>query len=674
MVRLPSGESLRVCFPSNALLSDVVDHVTSLRPSLPAFSLLHGFPRRSFSERELCDSLFSLGLSPNAALVLQIRTPPADSNTDPVHTDPPVQNSAVELNPPAASPLFPQQHRDEAAAEEAIIDPPAESPHVWGRGHRLIPEDEEDEEQAVLVPPFPLFNEMRDENQHHWPDHGNRLRGDEDPVGGARLPGDAALQRLQRVDLHPSPPHRSDPLPQHSKTYRVPKLVTMATSAAVFLITAPCKQYVSSFSGLTPELAERLLDHLISERVLSARTLQLFVGCSIRKLMLNSYPYTTNTLLQQLASFTHLTHLNLANSALITDKGLSVLSMLVKLQYLNLSFCSKLTGSCLHPMTHLKCLSGLLMDGTKLDDDGLLMYLHSSPPALSHLSLNHTSITEVTLSALSVCVPHLRLLSITHTQVCDVSALVNVRELHTLHLDFTRVPAESLQFLSRHPNLSSLSLLGLPVTYHALHRLSGLKLTRLTLPGPQSVSDAGLSFLSSHTHLSEVDLSNYTHITDHGIAHLTHLTRLKKLSLSNTGISDDGLSALFSLTQLSDLCLNRTAVTSRGVAQLITHTPYIQVLGLSCTQVGDSVLKPFIRCTELIKLNLSKTRITDRGLKFLYGSNLTQVNLDGTGVTAGGVANLISASPCLIIIRANQTQPLPPELQSDDDDDNQMLH
>lgn len=48
---------------------------------------------------------------------------------------------------------------------------------------------------------------------------------------------------------------------------------------------------------------------------------------------------------------------------------------------------------------------------------------------------------------------------------------------------------------------------------------------------------------------------------------------------------------------------------------------------------------------------------------------LSQVNLDGTGVTAGGMANLISASPHLISIRANNTRPLPAEQQSDDDDD-----
>lgn len=52
-----------------------------------------------------------------------------------------------------------------------------------------------------------------------------------------------------------------------------------------------------------------------------------------------------------------------------------------------------------------------------MSDAGLQVFLQSSPPALVHLSLNQTAVTEETLTALRVCVPQLRLLSITHTRV-----------------------------------------------------------------------------------------------------------------------------------------------------------------------------------------------------------------------------------------------------------------
>jgi len=138
-------------------------------------------------------------------------------------------------------------------------------------------------------------------------------------------------------------------------------------------------QYSSSLACLTPELAELLLNHMSRERLLRPRTLELFFGCPLQKFVLNCYPYSTNELLRQLRAFTALKHLSLVNSPLITgktwtpdcslefllsellpsilshvpfpDSGLSILSNLVKLQYLNLASCSKLTDSCLQHIT-----------------------------------------------------------------------------------------------------------------------------------------------------------------------------------------------------------------------------------------------------------------------------------------------------------------------------------
>ncbi|KAF5901208.1 uncharacterized protein DAT39_009072, partial [Clarias magur] len=627
MIRLPSGESLRVCFPADVPLQDVVNHVTSLHPSLPPFTLFHGFPRRRFSDNDLSLSLHSLGLTPNAALVLQatapsdISIPAAIHDPEPPRSDPPAPQPANMLPPPVAPPQFQPIHWDDMV-HAGIVEPR----HRWGRGQRLVPGEEGDDaeeadvqeqaqEEMIDIPRLPFFNEFRDQDQHYWPDQGNRL-GDPDaavdPAQGRVLPGEAALQRLQRNDQQR---HLQDEsLIPLKKPCSVPKLITMATQASVSLTSAPYMQFVSSFSCLTPELAERLLGHMISDRLLNPKTLQLFIGCSLGTLTLNSYPYTTNTLLQQLSTFTHLTNLSLVNSPLITDCGLSVLCKLVKLQYLNLSSCTKLTDGCLYHMTSLRSLCVLFLDHTKVSDAGVLVFLQSSPPALVHLSLNQTAVTEETLTALPECVPRLRQLSVTHTRVCDVSALAHLPDLQTLHLDFTQVKEESLQCLSTHRSLTSLSLHGVPVGSgdHTLEILSGLNLTQLTLPGRHSVTDTGLSFLCTHTLLSELDLSDYTHITNQGIAHLGKMTRLKKLSLSNTPLTDVGLSALSTLTLLVDVCLNRTAVTSLGVTDFIIRLPYLQVLGLSCTQVGDSVLKALPRCTELIKLNLSKTRITDR--------------------------------------------------------------
>ncbi|XP_059391174.1 uncharacterized protein LOC132124251 [Carassius carassius] len=727
MIRLPSGESMRERFPADTPLSHVVEYIASRHPSLPAFSLLQGFPRKRFGEAELTCSLRSLGLTPNAALCIQTTPPetpqdppspvsrlavvgqaeaePQEEPVEPPDEQPQVEDRALEeleIPPPLRHQLW-----EEAVGYAGIpgVGPPLSGPsHYWGRGNKLVRgeaenvEHVENEEQPedVVLPPFnlnglpqlPFFLENRGrvglEPRHHWPEQGNRLREAEpddpaDPEEGRVLRGavgQAAVERLQRGAHHDeqSSPHGHPSPPKKAfKTPRVPPLCSMAIRATVSLMTAPSMQYSSSLACLTPELVELLLTHMARERLLRPRTLELFFGCPLQKFVLNCYPYTTNELLRQLRAFSSLKHLSLVNSPLITDAGLSVLSNLSKLQHLNLSSCNKLTDSCLQHIAGLRSLTFLALDQTKVSDAGLLMYLGSGPLALCQLSLNHTAITESTLRALPTCVPQLRTLSIKHTKVSDVSALAELRSLQTLHLDGTGVQENTLQCLATHPSLSSLSLAGIPVAdgNRTLEIISGLRLTQLTLPGRHTVTDSGLLFLSRQTLLLELDLTDYTQLSDHGITQLSSMSRLKKLSLSNTQVSDSGLQGLISLKELQELCLDRTAVTSRGVAALITHLPHLQVMGLASTQVGDTVIKQgLVHCPQLLKLNLSRTRITDQGLKFLCRMQLSQVNLDGTGVTLIGIANLISACPHLISIRASQTRAIPPDQQSDDDSDN----
>ena len=51
--------------------------------------------------------------------------------------------------------------------------------------------------------------------------------------------------------------------------------------------------------------------------------------------------------------------------------------------------------------------------------------------------------------------------------------------------------------------------------------------------------------------------------------------------------------------------------------------------------------------------------------------NLSQVNLDSSGVTLLGIANLISSCPHITSIRASNTTAIPPDQVSDDDGDAQ---
>lgn len=127
-IRLPSGESMRERFPADAPLRSVVEHITGRHPSLPAFSLLQGFPRKRFGEAELACSLHSLGLTPNAALCIQT-TPPETPQDAQSPTDPP----SAGQNEPSPCDVSPQPHvpLQEGAGGQDLVRPPPLPNQLW---------------------------------------------------------------------------------------------------------------------------------------------------------------------------------------------------------------------------------------------------------------------------------------------------------------------------------------------------------------------------------------------------------------------------------------------------------------------------------------------------------------------------------------------------------------
>ncbi|KAM9292264.1 uncharacterized protein PAF06_018982 [Gastrophryne carolinensis] len=681
-VRLPSGQSLRLSFPASSPLGLVCDHVTSLQPALAPCCLLQTFPTRHFGEAELLRSLHDLGLTPSATLCVRPRGVPAPPLQDPPPQDPPPAREPIDcsveelmshgdrlfpvMSSPAQSVSVNVQMREEPAA------------HTWGRGHRLAQEEEEEEQRSGSdgsrnARPRPLQPGL-DSPSHQWPTNGLRLRPVDDSNGGSPpaaapspphpLARAAAEMRQESCDRTPSPPRLTRPSP-------IPTLRSLALRRALVVISAPSMQFCGSLSGLTPDLAEMIIHHMVKERILRPKTLELFMGSPVRHVTLNCYPYCTNDLIRQLRGFPSLRQLSLSSASLITDQALAVLQHLHKLQHLNLSSCRNLTDSCLLHLRGLKHLTHVVLDQTKVSDGGVCDFLLTSGCPLTYLSANQTAVTERMLGLLVHHTPGLRVLSIKHTQVSDISSLRGLAHLASLHLDGTGVTQESLQVIRSLPALSTLTLSGAPCLHsnQVLELVSGLSLTRLVLPGRHSLTDGGLQYLPQLPHLRELDLTDHTHITDRGVQHLAQLARLRTLSLCNTSVTDAGLTYLRGLNYLEELSLDRTKVTSRGVSQCVPHLPHLQVLGLSGTEVGDNVLKLGIqKCRNLLKVNLSRTRVTNKGLRFLRGVPIVQINLDGSGVTLQGVSDLMAACPNLSSVRTSNLRLVPADQVSDEEE------
>ncbi|KAM6452025.1 uncharacterized protein PHA67_018555 [Liasis olivaceus] len=505
--------------------------------------------------------------------------------------------------------------------------------------------------------------------QHQWPQEGNRLReAMGSSPGPLELPlavAQAAEQRLQQAAAQ-GQWERSQPGPAPAAAHMpppVPSLFQLSLQGTAALLSVPSKQYCSSLATLTPGLAELLLAHMAQRALLHPRSLRLFFGCCLQKLSLDCYPYATNQLLCQLQAFPSLRQLSLFSCPLITDHGLSVVQRLPRLQLLNLSACVKLTDNCLQFLKGLSELSHLALDQTRVTDCGLAEFLLTAPPALSHLSLNQTGVTESSLHLLPQCVPQLWELSLKQTGITDVSSLRHLEALQRLYLDGTRVSEASLRALSSHPALSCLTLSGVHSVNgnRALELVSALPLMRLGLPSRHTVTDVGLAAVCRLAGLLELDLTDYMHVTDEGLRPLPCLRRLRCLSLANTLVTDRGLQHIRALRLLEELRLDRLPVSSSGVARCVTGLPHLQVLSLASTAVGDSVARlGLAQCQQLLKLNLSHTRLTDRGLRFLGQVPLVQLNLDSSGVTAVGVADLLAACPTITSIRSSHLRVLSP--------------
>ncbi|KAM4705984.1 uncharacterized protein WCC33_010748 [Rhinophrynus dorsalis] len=691
MVRLPSGHSLRLRFPADSTLQCVCDHLDSLESSLQPFCLLQTFPTRRFSEEDLPRSLRDLGLTPNATLcVCPKEIPTAQQDPSPPQKHPVFSHLDLPSANPSAEDLI-----AEGARLRPILSSPAHSVspnvqmrgdmataqrHSWGRGHRLVSMEQDRAGGQQECEPQGAHNvspshRSLSSGSHQWPTSGVRLRSmdqsnDFSPGSPSSSPDPPRVMARVAAELRQESAERSPTVCKAVRIVSIPRLRELVLPVVLTLISAPSMQYSRSLSGLTPELAELIIDYMTKERVLRPRTLELFTGCPIQRMTLNCYQYSTNELIRSLRGFPSLRTLSLSSCTLLTDQGLCVVQHLHKLQYLNLGACKKLSDSCLLYLKDLENLLHLVLDQTKVSDDGMCHFLMGTRSSLTHLSVNQTALTERTLSLLSQCTPDLKFLSIKHTQVSDISSLCGLKQLSCLHLDNTQVTERSLLAVTSLPALSTLTLSGAQSlsSDRVLELLSGLPLTHLVLPGRLTLSDDGLSSLSGLRCLSELDLTDHTQITDRGVQHIAGLTRLRVLSLCNTSVSDSGLVHLQGLWLLEDLSLDRTKVTSRGVSQCIPHLPHLQVLGLSDTNVGDNVLKLGIRhCKNLLKVNLSRTRVTNKGLRFLKQVSIVQLSLDGSGVTVQGVSDLMSCCNTIISVRAHNLRLLPSDAVSDDE-------
>ncbi|RUS73795.1 hypothetical protein EGW08_018434 [Elysia chlorotica] len=673
-IRLPNGQMFRQSFSSCSTLNTVWDAVYNTRKTnMNAYSgFIQPFPRREFTKEEMGETLQSLGLVPSGSLVLKKKdvqqATAMETEAVPASGTP----QAFQMGQPG--PIGGDEEANDDPDEE--MQDPFNPQHQWGRGFmvgdRLGQERQEqmddagDEDMQVLNPldvipglgnhPILGHQHNNDENQHAFEGFGNRLIPEGVPGDDAHLNRSAAEMAAQaaahRFAVNPQEPAAVEGRPQsssehHYHLYTMGSLQTLTMCVLARSLADPCKPFMS-LSGLPEEILQDFLKHLIKERLLKPKLLQL-MPCYLLKLVLDYYPYTTNEMLHSARIFTHLHTLSLNSCTLITDAGLNYIKGMTALKVINLSGCSQITNHCFTVFSAFPSLHSLLLEGSGVTDAGVMQFAESHAcPQLVHLDLSRTSVTQDIFPALQGF-KKLKSLFLKQCQVSGLAGIESVSRLETLDLSETGIRTDSVLCLTRLPCLVNVSLTGTQFVQGdlALSYLKDLKLTSLFLPVRSTTTDLGMAYISGFS-LSALDLTNYTNVGNVGMEHIGKIHSLKKLLLTNTKVSDEGIQHLQDLINLQVLFLDKTCV-SNACADVIARFKSLCELSLSTTNITSDFLKQeaLNKCINLTKLNLGRTIIGDKGILFLKLPNLQLLNLDCTRVHPYSVPDIQRNCPNL---------------------------
>lgn len=356
--------------------------------------------------------------------------------------------------------------------------------------------------------------------------------------------------------------------------------------------------------------------------------------------------------------FPHLQALDLSETA-VSDGGLTHLTVLTDLRWLDLAGCEGVGESALEVAGSLKRLQSLMLSARNLNLETAVRYRHASLPYRLFVPLRDFPELRPILerdrpvpgSASLYLWNDIRSLNIQDDVGLDYSALRFFPEIHSLSLNGPGVTDESLSFLPEMKQLTYLSFKDTSVTDLGLRHLSGLTgLRTLLLPDTQ-ITDDGLRSLSKLPELSWLDLSG-TAITDAGLEHLIGLQKLHYLDLRGVEMTRRGLELLTQMPELSDtLDLSSFRLASADLS-LLEDKPFRSV-DLSNQSLGQDDFDVIGTWSELRELNLSGTTVTGEELRLAGNSHLNSLLLDGTRTTDAGLAQAdLPSSLCALSLAA----------------------
>ncbi|XP_065053452.1 internalin I-like isoform X2 [Rhopilema esculentum] len=671
-IRLPSGRSLVHQFPEVSLLSDVMDFAKENVGDFQELTnslLIRPFPRREYSNGDLSSTLLSLGLCPNASLVLMLQRHTAQSgvcNVAPASTVSSRMYDGGATNNIHSVHLTPHVLHHEWGAGACLTS----NPSLDSEGHSSDGPNENEErrtniQQSAVLRALIDASENTTERSVAETVSTARQRDIEEP----KQRNIAVVEAVERRRALQISSGEADTKTGNLNLERNIQSLIQLCADCIAKSLASQQGAILSHIGrtLSHQAAAQVISALKARKLLTGKLLQLFHPCKLLNLDLDRYALTSNEILEAARLHTTLVSLHLSQCSLLTDSGvITAVKGLKHLQIIDLCGCVQITDRALHDIKDLTQLKSLKLDNTKIKDDGLRDFLFGGDRRnLLEFSANATNVSEKAFN------------------VDDKGKVFNVT---TLHLDRTMV--SSMEFVTLFPSLRNLSLSGTPlventfhgvsclrnleelnlshttITDHSLQHVSGLTLKCLGLPDRLHITDAALQYLEGLP-LRSLDLVDYIHVTDAGLASVGRITSLTSLSLANTKVTNDGIRHVKSLVNLQELDLARTHIGDEAI-RMIKGLKSLRTLSLTATRITNEIFKDgTINSFEnLQKLNISRNKISDAGICHLSLMFLELINADQTYISLLSATSL-PGCPNLRALRAQNCRP-PSELEAQD--------
>ncbi len=329
-------------------------------------------------------------------------------------------------------------------------------------------------------------------------------------------------------------------------------------------------------------------------------------------------------------------------------------------------------------------LTSVILDGPMITDDVIPHLLEI--PALSYLTMKHTSITDDGMSQLAKC-RSIRTLTFHDREISEalVDAIYEFPGLQMLSLQ-TRMDEKDLRLLTKLPKLTSLSLSDLIVSQQGIESLNQLQrvntlslsmkgltdeqcehLAKLTIPATLSIT--GSKGISERSWIS-VSKASFTSvslircdISDSSLAALAKSESMRGLSIYGGSITDKGLQSLHGNEVLSSISLQDTKVTKKGAEDLLSALPNARRIRFNREYIGEALQfgrfvppkRPSVHFSEIAnRLRKSahvREKIDDEAIKLLNAEpNLGQVFVMTGDPTDDEIARLKNVSMTGLVI------------------------